>query len=494
MRKIILIAFISIVSVSKGLAQEEGTMQLTKDDLKEIIISTLLETRKNTEQFESRLLQYQGDIQKDKEEAIMTNTKQNVKMLVNTLKSSVDLSPETTSSLNEAVTDIDNVENINDLNKSVEKIALKINELIKLNEKESIGTFKLLKKGKNIPIYEDKENNGKNIDISKVSIEIKDGVIYDVIAIVNDNQFFFNKSTTSIFSFNKKGSTLRLYNNLNTNKQEEYIELVDLVGFEHKNGKRYVIENANIDLSLPDNESHTISIDNNLKSVIDFRIYSDFLGLIDEAPNGIVSFEGSSTFYLNPFSVFRSYSYLFKKLKTKVRYSRLDEDDKTISPILNDKLDLLQKSFLNFGGELDLYEIRFGKKFPYKLISKVKGALDITEIGDEESKEEIFNTTTLGLGIGVEIHIERYHNFGLHTSFYFNRYQNNNIIKDSILNFNTFAINSEVYFYTPGSKNDAIFLRAQYEQGMRDLTPSSNFFTIQFGYKAELNFKSKKEK
>ncbi len=479
MKKNILILLILGFSLFNSIAQEEE--KLTKKDLKETVKSVL-----------DSVTKAQDTLLQNQETQIRNNTVENFKKLLSELKGKTNISPETISSLEEKTDQLDNTSN--DINKTIEEIASKINELIKLNEKEFIGTFNLVNKGKNIPIYKNEEVKD-SVNIAKINIEIKDGVIYDIIATpdtsnANSNEFFYNKSTTSIFSFNKKGTTLRLYSNLNKSGSEKYLELIDLVSFIHENGKKYVIESAHVNLSSPDKESFKISIDNNLKSIIDFRIYSDFLGLINEASNGIVSFEGSSTFFLNPYSI-GYFNYIFKKLKTKVRYSRFDNDDREVSSSLNDNLDLIQKSFFNFGGELDLYEIRFGKKFPYKLITKAKGSLDITEVSEEISEDASFTTSTLSLGLGAEIQIERYHNFGLHTSFYFNRYQNNNILEDGVLNFDTFTINSEVYFYTPGSKNDAIFIRAQYEQGRRDLPSSSNFFTVQFGYKAELNFKQK---
>ncbi|WP_106792342.1 hypothetical protein [Aquimarina sp. Aq78] len=486
MKKIILITLISIISISKGIAQDKNEEKdekstLTKETINEIVnqISSNLETKLDKKNVEV-LNQQKNEI-----------TKKNSETLLLMLEEKMGLDKETLETLEDVVEDPDNKPD-----ETIEKIFKILSELNTLDKKEFIGTFTFIKKGKDVKVYEENDpNNQTAINIKSVNIEIKDGVIYDINAIVDndsENEFFYNKSTTSIFSFNKKKNTIKLYSNQNDDKNEKYILLVDLVGFNHENGKRYVIESDNISLSQ-ENENYKVSIDNNLKSVIDLRFYSDFLGLIDEASNGIVSFEGSSTFYLNPFSFFNGFNYMLKKMKTKIRYSRFDNDDRTLPVELDDELDLIQKSFLNFGGELDLFETRFGKKFPYKLLFKAKGALDVTEITKKDTDDKI-NTTTLGIGIGSEIQIERFHNFGLHASFYFNRYQNNNILENRVLNFDTFTINSEAYFYTPGNKNDAIFIRLQYEQGRRSLDASSNFFNVQFGYKAELNFKPKKEK
>ncbi|WP_074408773.1 hypothetical protein [Aquimarina megaterium] len=485
MKKIILITLISIVSLSKGIAQDKNEEKdekntLTKETINEIVnqISSSLETKLVNKNIEI-LNQQKNEI-----------TKKNSETLLLMLEEKMGIDKETLKTLEDVVEDSDDKPD-----ETTEKIFKILSELNTLNKKEFLGTFTFINKGEEIPSYLVTDSIHKLIptNIEKVAIEIKDGVMFDIKAIVDDKEFYYNKRPASIFSFNKRGATIELLSNLNDSNTKKYIKLVDLIGFNFENGKRYIIEQDLVNLTKEDS-IHKVDIDNNLKSVIDLRFYSDFLGLIDEASNGIVSFEGSSTFYLNPFSIFKGFNYTLKKMKTKIRYSRFDNDDRTLPAELDDELDLIQKSFLNFGGELDLFETRFGKKFPYKLLFKAKGTLDVTEIITKEDIDDKMNTTTLGIGIGSEIQIERFHNFGLHASFYFNRYQNNNILENRVLNFDTFTINSEAYFYTPGNKNDAIFIRLQYEQGRRSLDASSNFFNVQFGYKAELNFKPKKEK
>ena len=215
------------------------------------------------------------------------------------------------------------------------------------------------------------------------------------------------------------------------------------------------------------------------------------MGLINESPNGIVSFEGNSTFYLNPFSLAKGYNYLFKKVQTGINYSRFDNDDRTISIPLTDTLSIIQKSFLNIHTELDVFELRVDKRFPYKFFVKARGDLDITEI-NRDTTENKSNVSTISIGLGAGVQIERFSNFGLNTAFYYNRYQNNNVFDDGILNFNTIALTGEVYFYSnKEDQQNAFFLRLNYEQGTRDLSSKANFFTIQFGYKAQLNFQPK---
>lgn len=386
--------------------------------------------------------------------------------------------------------------------KAIDSFTKKLEKKFDIEKKELLGTFELIKGNLDtVEVYKQKgiradssekviiiEEGTKTEQITKLFIQIKDGVIFHIKAFTNRKEHFYtNTSPTNIFSLDKENFII-LRSNENS---KNYIKLTDFLRYDYENGKNYIIENDNITLSSPDSLTHKVFINNNLKSIIDLRVYSDLLGLLDEASNGIVSFEGNSTFYLNPFSLGR-FNYLFKKFNTGVSYSRFDNDNRSLQLPIEDTLNLIQKSFLKAGAEVDIFETRLGKKFPYKIILKAKGSLGLTEILAENTENKT-TTTTLGLGFGGEIQVERFSNFGLNASVYINRYQNNNIIENDILNFNTISIHSEAYFYVPDS-NDAFFLRLKYEQGSRNLSPSSNFFNIQFGYKAELNFKPKSKK
>ncbi|MGY3792841.1 hypothetical protein [Aquimarina sp. 433] len=376
-----------------------------------------------------------------------------------------------------------------DQNKSSSEFIELLKNNYNIEKNEYFGIFKLVDTT-GIELYQSdvsvtSEINSETIDIKKVIIEIKDGEMFNIKVFPTNDQtlFFYNKSPTNIYSFNSYKNKTKLWSN---KKEGVYIKLIDFITYDYQNGKRYIIENELINLSShKDSTQHKIFINNNLKSIIDFRVYTDFLGLIDESSNGIVSFEGNSTFFLNPFNLGR-FHYLFKKFKAGVSYSRFDNDDREVNlPVIN-SLDLIQKSFLTAETEIDIYEVRLGKKFPYKILAKAKGSLRLTETSEENS-EDLENTTTLGLGYGTELQVERFSNFGINASIYFNRYQNNNIVENNIVNFDTFSIHSEVYFFVPQSDN-AFFLRMKYEEGRRDLNASANFFNIQFGYKAEINF------
>ncbi len=383
----------------------------------------------------------------------------------------------------------------------------KLQEEYDVDEKKLLGTFILKQNEVEVDLkmaqkgFSKKDSTiefSKKLKIGTIKIDIREGVIFDIRIkgkLKNDSVVFTNRAPINMSSLIRHEVYLTYLRKgvKDANFSKYMIRLKDILEYDYENGENYVIDNELIDLNSSNKKKAKVYGKGSLKSLIDFRIYTDFLGIINESANGIVSFEGNSTFFLNPFGI-KGYNYIFKKLNSSVRYSRFDDNDQNIALPIADTLDLIQKSFLNVSGEIDLFETRFSKRYPYKLHLKSKIGLDISKTM-EDGEEDGSNTTTLGLGFGAGIQVQRYSNFGLNSTFYFNRYENNGLFDSGTVNFNTIELNTEVYFYDSKDKNDndAFFLRLSYEQGIRNISSSSNFFNIQIGYKAQLNFNPKKD-
>ncbi|WP_149274968.1 hypothetical protein [Pareuzebyella sediminis] len=383
----------------------------------------------------------------------------------------------------------------------------KLEEEYEVDEKKLLGTFHLKETKVEVDLKITEEGflkrdstlkYDKKFNIESIKIDIREGVVFDIRIkgkLQDTSVLFTNHAPINMSSLIRHEVYLTyLRQGVKESFLSKYrIRLKDFLEYDYENGQNYVIDNELIELNSSDKKEAKVYGKGSLKSLIDFRIYTDFLGIINESANGIVSFEGNSTFFLNPFSI-KGYNYIFKKLNSSVRYSRFDDNDQNIALPIVDTLDLIQKSFLNVSGEIDLFETRFSKRYPYKLHLKTKFGLDIAKT-KEDGLDDSSNTTTLGIGFGAGIQVQRYSNFGLNSTFYFNRYENNGLFDSGTVNFNTIELNTEVYFYDSKDKNDndAFFLRLAYEQGIKNLSSSSNFFNIQLGYKAQLNFNPKKD-
>ncbi|NAS31678.1 hypothetical protein GTQ40_11895 [Flavobacteriaceae bacterium R38] len=376
------------------------------------------------------------------------------------------------------------------------------------NDDQTPAVFKIETK-----IYQDSKDNDDSVDkgeleIYSIKIDIRDGNIYDIRIDAKDNNtgekvLFTNERPLALSNFNKRGKW-RLYN-IDRLHRKENINLKSILEYDYETGENYVIDKAIINLNRNNKFQADVMVKNNLKSLLDFRIYSDFLGILNEEANGIVNFEAGSLFYLfpKPVHIFlfprdNGYLYLFKRIKPYFNYSRFDNDDRTVN-IANLNLDelnssdnilsLIQRSFIKAGGELDIFEWEPGKFSSVILYGKARVNLFVTETGsilDNDTDPNRENTSTLSWGLGVGVVSKRYSNFGISASAFWDRYQNNDLNEERALNFNTLSFNSEAFFYTGTDSDNAIFLRLNYTQGQNEISPRANFFALQFGYRAEL--------
>ncbi len=335
------------------------------------------------------------------------------------------------------------------------------------------------------------------LKVEKVKIDIKDGNIYDirVEGVMYDNRkvVFTNYLPIAMIKFNNAKDYKLIPIELEI--KDLYVSLKDIISYDYETGQNFIIEDDNINL-YPNDRVREIYANNNLKTLVDFRVYSDALGLLNETPNGILNFEGNSTFFIRPIPVFRGYNYLIKKVNTNISYSRFDDDEKAISfeNSFFSKTDLIQRSFLSGSATLDFFERQEAKFFP--MIWSVKGrvSFDLTKVDQENmvnEESQAKNTTTVGWGFGLGMKTKRFSNFGVSGSVFWDRYENNDAL-NSTIHIETYSFNTDAFFYTKKYEEDAIFLRLNYTIGRRETPSNNNFLNIQFGYKAELNFKSKK--
>lgn len=354
------------------------------------------------------------------------------------------------------------------------------------------------------------------LEIHKVFIEIRESAIYDIrvqgIFKGEMIEFINHRSFHIPHLFTNKSNYWRLHFS-NSNEDRYYIFLKDFLKYIYETGQNFVIEKEEIELSAENLEKKIIA-KTNLKSLIDFRIYTDFLGLINEESNGIINFESNSTFYIWPKSIPTGVTNLnvsfIKKAKVHVNFSRFDNDDKMVllssyrykDSTLYNPLLLRQKAYFNAGAEFDLIELK-RKYAPANFSIKARGGILLTLIEDPENPRVLnteeeqpdqkgITTNTKYWGFGFNIEALRFANFGINTNIFLNYYQNSNIHKspqnNPRANFRTFSLDSEAfYFLDKKNRENAFFLRVHYESGRSDLSASKNFFNVQFGYRAEFN-------
>ena len=180
-----------------------------------------------------------------------------------------------------------------------------------------------------------------------------------------------------------------------------------------------------------------------------------------------------------------------------VRYSRFDEDKNFIESTLNTntnvyefdskKLDLLERSTLEMGLDINLLNFRTFKESPFWTSIYLPFSYNVTNVLADPTLDKI-NFKTLGYGAGLLVELKRFNNFGLNLGYelkfysYIGDYSEFSLIDPSLLK--TQAVKAEVFYYPGLDKSQSIFLRMK---SIRDIsTGSDSFFQLQVGYRFTL--------
>lgn len=339
--------------------------------------------------------------------------------------------------------------------------------------------------------------------IKQVDIEITEGVISDLRVYLKkpsiDTTFVFaNRTAISITRFHR----YLKHKLFNTNNSNQHVLLKDVLNYRPAIGKNFAPDDTVI--TIKEKNYEYIKLETSLNSILDFRSYTDFLGVIDQEDNGILNLEFSSKIYLNtsPVTLVRgTQATFFKDIFPYFTYSRLDNEDKsavtstendTIIRISN-KLDLLQKAFIRTGVKLDVMEFKFEKEFPMTFSFPLRAEFNMTEINNPISNNS-FTSNTYVWSYGVEAHLRRFKllgsdqdAFGLNIEALWNHADNKQSIDNfEIVNYyKTLSLSYELFFFGKQDKNSAVFLRLFTN---RVIGGEANYSALQLGYKKAFSF------
>ncbi|MDY0780573.1 hypothetical protein [Tenacibaculum sp. IB213877] len=397
------------------------------------------------------------------------------------------------------------------LDKKIKNLALSLNKsssdsisIISREIKKTIDERERLENKTNIQLIEDLTGVTQSsledvLDIQerwkvdKIDMYIEDGFITDIsVSLFNEvtnspeRRHFSNRSPISILRFHHYNDWILW----EENNKSKGIYLKNVLRYQHVRGNNFSPENKRVVLTRKE-PNEILELNNNLNSFINLKVYSDFLGLINETPNGIISFEASSDIHLVPGNI--GLIHIGKKISPFVRYSRFDNDDRAIiinNNKIDNKLELSQKAFIVSGLDLNLLEVKLGKEYPFSFSIPVRFQLNIGETNNSTSNSSD-NINTVVWGSGISANFRKIRNFGLAISVDLNLYdhKNNSDIIEKVKDFSTIGVNAEMYYYDSTNKNSAFFLRLKTE---RILNNEENYASIQFGYKTALNFNQKK--
>lgn len=361
----------------------------------------------------------------------------------------------------------------------------------------------------------------KELCFEEVNITIKEGAFEDIrVTLIdkktNEKYYFENRLSASMLRNTRNGRNFFLYNSFVTSIDNDkgynhnelnngcYISLKDVLQYYPNSGNNYVPDDQNLIFPMtnkPTQDKNTRSVYNlvqntSLQNTVELRTYTDFLGLFNEGPNGVIQIEGRAEFFVNPFRFskkgpFKSF-YWFKKMTPYVNYAKIDDTNRglelkdsirtndTISMVKH-PLEIIEKSFLELGMNVNVASFKFIKEMPFNCNLYIPIRYNTTALYND--KEDNTNLKMVSYGLGVNLEFKKFSNFGLNFSTEFANYNPINR-SDKVINPDKFWISRnevEVFYYPGQSKNQSIFTRFRTFYNSND--DEDSFFQFQFGYR-----------
>lgn len=236
--------------------------------------------------------------------------------------------------------------------------------------------IRLISRRRSIPwfwLYKCKEKRPAcfKIDISKVIVEISEGVISDIQVLTKDNKVFTNGlAPIEVNRFNERCDLLKFFDGNNN----FYIQTCDFMRW-IRNGN-YTPNDIRFEL-LKQDDSITLIKDVGLNSIFSIKLYSDMLSVFGNEPNGLVQTEANFKTPLISSNTFNKPFFLLNYFTANLELSRFDNDFKYTDVIVDDsdtvfsRQTLHQRNWFNFNVGFNLFSGQFSNK------SKSRYALDL---------------------------------------------------------------------------------------------------------------------
>ncbi|WP_289054166.1 hypothetical protein [Carboxylicivirga marina] len=375
---------------------------------------------------------------------------------------------------------IQDVEFRKEFKETIEKInQLWKNDSIQSSEKENLGVFVL--KNELLELGE-----GQTDTIQSISILVKEGAVFEINVLTKSNRYFntnFIVPLSSIHRYRK----VTVYERFTDNP--EAFNILNYIAFYPEAGKRFYRGTYDVVELNSTKKKEVLEYKSDLNSIIDVRIYTDLLGLIEKADNGIIQTDISTTFDIGSG---RGRVFLFKEIDVSFGYSRLDENAKNYQ-INSFELDSISKikidqlAYINFGANIDILTL-YSKMNKYDLL---KGGISYSYTNVLHGEEEVDPINIISMKIGTGAKILKYDNFGAEFNVFANYKQmrHNLFSDDEKDNFDGFLDFDISMFYRQEKGNNKYFVR------FRNVRPFENgdyYNLLQFGISSSLSPKSVK--
>lgn len=426
-------------------------------------------------------------------------------------------------------------------NDDINKIFTKV---IGEKSEANLGKFEIPAVGQLIPVYErenkkketktkgnkateeekESEEKVREVTFEEVNITLKEGAMEDIRVVLIDKKnnlkyYFENRLAATLLRNTMNGHEYQLdcsfITSLDPTKVLDrqkftnncYIILKDVLQYYPNSGNNYVPDDQNLIFPIPGQKKETqdpstrgvyqLVQNTSLQNTVELRTYTDFLGLFNNSANGVVQVEGKAEFFVNPFRIkatglFRTF-YFFKKIEPYVNFTKIDDVDRGITLsepniigtdttyTIKNPLQILEKSYLGLGLNLNLFSVKFIKEMPFKFNFYFPLRYNITSLSNDKTDKRNLKMVNYGLGINLEF--KKFSNFAFNYSFEYNFFRPINR-SETIKNPDTFWVErneAEVIYYAGESKSQSIFVRFRTFLNAGD--DKDSFFQFQFGYR-----------
>ncbi len=395
-----------------------------------------------------------------------------------------------------SITKLDSLEfKVSNLQKTLDEIKkIVVNDTV---TSLSVGTFTLFATD-NLTVYHFVTGGDKKktktaikdkVNITKVIVDISDGVISDIQVLTKENKTYTNElAPIEVNRFNERCDLLKFFDGNET----FYLQTCDFMIWV-RNGN-YTPNDIRFELAKK-NDSKSLAKDLGINSIFNIKLYSDMLSAFGSESNGLVQTEAnfktpiiSSNVKNKPFFFLHYFTANFRlsKFDEKYKYTNVLVDNSDTIHASNDttfsRQTLHQRNWLNFEIGFNLLSGQFSNK------SKSGYALDLVSGLALSNFASSTDTLTVGLpyiGINPSIKIIAAPNLGINLSSQIiwqyapqlkekGHGQMKKIISPEL----------EMYWNPLNSLGNKIFARARYIAMIGDNNP---FWQFQVGYNLALS-------
>lgn len=336
-------------------------------------------------------------------------------------------------------------------------------------------------------------------EIDSVEISITEGVINHVrVVLKNDLRIFETESTIPLLDFHIRAAGVRLQNVIDGG---EFINLNEVLMYLQKHNGSTIPDDAHVVLRYNKFErGRNLYESVDLNSNIEFKIFSDLLGMFGQASNGLVQTELSSRFpFFNIYFTRGSFggTSFLSYMEPSFKYSRFDDKFSSVpisasqTPYIISSVEQLrmnQQSFINLGLKVNYLKLNYRSLF---IEFNFGFTYDFVNVLPPQTQEKQLSNM-FGLYGEWRGGIFKSKNFGLTYSFQYLAQRIN--VTQLQVDTNQTAIyikpNLMLYYNPKGNASNRIFLRFQ---AMTDAESLDSFSTLQLGYTSKLSISSLKK-